>query len=59
MTTAAKVPMLVTGACTMDAGIAQIDAQASHRVFLFDLRTDAANGAKAKLAHVRGVGGQA
>lgn len=50
MTTASKVPVLVIGASTMDAAIAQIAAQASHRVFRFDLRTGAANGAKAKLA---------
>lgn len=48
MKTASKV--LVIGAGTIGAGIAQIPAPARHRALLFDLRTDAANEARAKLA---------
>ena len=44
------VPVLVVGAGIMGAGIAQVAAQAGHKVFLFDLREGAAAAAKAKLA---------
>jgi 3-hydroxybutyryl-CoA dehydrogenase len=42
--------MLVVGAGIMGAGIAQVGAQAGHRVHLFDMRDGAAQDAKAKLA---------
>jgi 3-hydroxybutyryl-CoA dehydrogenase len=41
--------VLVVGAGIMGAGIAQVAAQAGHRVMLFDLRAGAAADAKAKL----------
>ena len=43
-------PVLVIGAGIMGAGIAQIAAQAGHRVRLFDARATAAADAKSKLA---------
>ncbi|MFO1363875.1 MAG: 3-hydroxyacyl-CoA dehydrogenase [Burkholderiales bacterium] len=43
-------PLLVVGAGIMGAGIAQVAAQAGHRVRLFDAREGAAAQAKAKLA---------
>jgi 3-hydroxybutyryl-CoA dehydrogenase len=45
-----NAPVLVVGAGIMGAGIAQVAAQAGHRVFLFDLREGAAQDAKGKLA---------
>ena len=42
--------VLVVGAGIMGAGIAQVAAQAGHRVMLFDMRDDAAVRAKSKLA---------
>jgi 3-hydroxybutyryl-CoA dehydrogenase len=42
-------PVLVVGAGIMGAGIAQVAAQAGHRVFLFDMREGAAAAAKAQL----------
>ena len=42
-------PVLVVGAGIMGAGIAQVAAQAGHRVFLHDARAGAAVEAKAKL----------
>lgn len=42
--------VLVVGAGIMGAGIAQIAAQAGHRVFLYDTKEHAAADAKAKLA---------
>ena len=41
--------VLVVGAGIMGAGIAQVAAQAGHRVFLFDLREGAAAGARTRL----------
>jgi len=43
-------PLLVVGAGIMGAGIAQVAAQAGHRVRLFDVRDGAAADAKRKLA---------
>jgi 3-hydroxybutyryl-CoA dehydrogenase len=43
-------PLLVVGAGIMGAGIAQVAAQAGHRVHLFDAREGAAAQAKSKLA---------
>ncbi|RZT97738.1 3-hydroxyacyl-CoA dehydrogenase [Rivibacter subsaxonicus] len=43
-------PVLVVGAGIMGAGIAQVAAQAGHRVFLHDAREGAAAEAKARLA---------
>ncbi|WP_157266259.1 3-hydroxyacyl-CoA dehydrogenase [Azohydromonas aeria] len=43
-------PLLVVGAGIMGAGIAQVAAQAGHRVFLFDLREGAAAQARDQLA---------
>jgi 3-hydroxybutyryl-CoA dehydrogenase len=43
-------PLLVVGAGIMGAGIAQVAAQAGHRVWLFDARDGAAAEAKRKLA---------
>jgi 3-hydroxybutyryl-CoA dehydrogenase len=45
-----SAPVLVVGAGIMGAGIAQVAAQAGHRVFLFDQREGAATQAKTKLA---------
>lgn len=45
-----KARILVVGAGLMGAGIAQVAAQASHAVMLFDNRPGAADAAKAKLA---------
>lgn len=45
-----NVPVLVVGAGIMGAGIAQVAAQAGHRVMLFDMRVGAAVEAKDKLA---------
>jgi 3-hydroxybutyryl-CoA dehydrogenase len=42
-------PLLVAGAGIMGAGIAQVAAQAGHRVFLFDMREGAAVAAKRQL----------
>ena len=42
-------PLLVVGAGIMGAGIAQVAAQAGHRVFLFDMREGAAAAAKGQL----------
>ncbi|NML14421.1 3-hydroxyacyl-CoA dehydrogenase [Azohydromonas caseinilytica] len=42
-------PLLVVGAGIMGAGIAQVAAQAGHRVWLYDLREGAAAEAKGKL----------
>ncbi|HEX6363112.1 MAG TPA: 3-hydroxyacyl-CoA dehydrogenase NAD-binding domain-containing protein, partial [Albitalea sp.] len=47
---AAPCTVLVVGAGIMGAGIAQVAAQAGHRVCLFDAREQAAADAKAKLA---------
>jgi 3-hydroxybutyryl-CoA dehydrogenase len=49
-TTLSGAPVLVIGAGIMGAGIAQVAAQAGHRVQLFDTRDGAAEQAKAKLA---------
>ena len=43
-------PLLVVGAGLMGTGIAQVAAQAGHRVMLFDARPGAAAAAKARLA---------
>ena len=43
-------PVLVAGAGIMGAGIAQVAAQAGHRVMLFDAQPGAAAEARAKLA---------
>jgi len=43
-------PVLVVGTGTMGAGIAQVAAQAGHRVFLFDQAPGAAERAKARIA---------
>ncbi len=45
-----KAPVLVVGAGIMGTGIAQVAAQAGHRVYLFDLREGTAASAKTKLA---------
>jgi 3-hydroxybutyryl-CoA dehydrogenase len=45
-----NTPVLVVGAGIMGAGIAQVAAQAGHRVMLFDARAGAAAEAKDKLA---------
>ncbi len=45
-----NVPVLVVGAGIMGAGIAQVAAQAGHPVYLFDLRSGAAQDARSKLA---------
>ena len=50
MNLSAQDVVLVIGAGTMGTGIAQVAAQAGHRVFLFDTRPDAAANAKAQLA---------
>ncbi len=47
-----EAPVLVIGAGIMGAGIAQVAAQAGHRVRLFDAREGAAAQAKAKLAQL-------
>ena len=44
-----NTPVLVVGAGIMGAGIAQVAAQAGHRVFLFDVREGAALQARVKL----------
>ena len=44
------IPVLVVGAGIMGAGIAQVAAQAGHKVLLHDVRNGAAAAAKAKLA---------
>jgi 3-hydroxybutyryl-CoA dehydrogenase len=44
--------ILVVGAGTMGAGIAQVAAQAGHRVYLFDVRDGAAADAERKLGQV-------
>jgi 3-hydroxybutyryl-CoA dehydrogenase len=44
------MPLLVVGAGIMGAGIAQVAAQAGHRVMLYDTREGAAAQARAKLA---------
>jgi 3-hydroxybutyryl-CoA dehydrogenase len=46
----AAVPVLVVGAGTMGAGIAQVAAQAGHTVWLHDARAGAAIEARARLA---------
>ena len=50
MNLSAQDVVLVIGAGIMGTGIAQVAAQAGHRVFLFDSRPDAAANAKAQLA---------
>ena len=49
-TSLSGAPVLVVGAGIMGAGIAQVAAQAGHRVFLHDARAGAAAEAKARLA---------
>lgn len=49
MNTSTLPPVLVVGAGIMGAGIAQVAAQAGHRVMLFDARESAAAGACDKL----------
>ncbi|MBX3604767.1 MAG: 3-hydroxyacyl-CoA dehydrogenase [Piscinibacter sp.] len=50
MNTLSNATVLVVGAGIMGAGIAQVAAQAGHRVLLFDLRDGAAVEARRKLA---------
>ena len=50
MTTLQHTPVLVVGAGIMGAGIAQVAAQAGHKVLLHDAREGAAAAAKTKLA---------
>src|SRR5690349_20112397 len=47
---AAHAPVLVVGACLMGSGIAQVAAQANHRVWLYDMREGTARAAKEKLS---------
>jgi 3-hydroxybutyryl-CoA dehydrogenase len=50
-----EAPVLVVGAGIMGAGIAQVAAQAGHRVFLFDVREGAAVAAKAGIDKALGA----
>lgn len=55
MSIAATDPIAVVGAGIMGAGIAQVAAQAGHRVLLFDAREGAAAAARDKLAATFGA----